>query len=110
MPRPTGSVPAPSANRSSSNQFFSTPYFRTQRMKTKTIAALSILLCAATVGLAQQPTPLLTKSADQLIAVLKSDANRKEKADACRELAVLADERAVPVLAGLLADDEMSHM
>ncbi|MBI3877107.1 MAG: HEAT repeat domain-containing protein, partial [Verrucomicrobia bacterium] len=42
--------------------------------------------------------------------MLKSDASRKEKADACRELAVIGTSKAVPVLAGLLADEELSHM
>jgi HEAT repeat protein len=56
------------------------------------------------------PTPLVTKSADQLIAVLRSEASRKEKADACRELAVVGGPSAVPVLAGLLSDEQMSHM
>jgi HEAT repeat protein len=56
------------------------------------------------------PTPLVTKSADQLIAVLRTDAGRKEKADACRELAVVGGSSAVPVLASLLNDEQLSHM
>ena len=47
---------------------------------------------------------------DQLIAVLKSDAPRKEKADACRELGVLGTQEAVPALAALLPDEKLSHM
>jgi HEAT repeat protein len=74
----------------------------------------AVLLCVASGAFAQaskpEPTPLLTKTADQWIAVLKSDASRKEKADACRELAVIGNSKAVPVLAGLLADEELSHM
>ncbi len=46
----------------------------------------------------------------KLISVLKSDAALKEKADACRELARLGTARAVPVLAPLLSDEELSHM
>lgn len=46
----------------------------------------------------------------ELIAVLKSDAARKEKADACRELAIVGTKAAVPALAALLADEEMNHM
>jgi len=49
-------------------------------------------------------------SESQLIAVLKSDAPQKEKADACRELAVIGTEEAVPALAALLADETLSHM
>ena len=46
---------------------------------------------------------------DRLIAILKSDAPLKEKADACRELTRLATGQAVPVLASLLADEQLSH-
>jgi len=46
----------------------------------------------------------------KLLAVLKSDAARKEKADACRELARIASADAVPVLAGMLADEQLTHM
>ena len=42
--------------------------------------------------------------------MLKSDGDRKAKADACRELAVIGGKDAVPVLAGLLADEKMNHM
>jgi len=46
----------------------------------------------------------------QLIAVLKSDAPQKDKADACRELAHLGTRNAVPVLAAMLGDEKLSHM
>ncbi|MGA2064373.1 MAG: HEAT repeat domain-containing protein [Thermoguttaceae bacterium] len=46
----------------------------------------------------------------QLIAVLKSHATRKEKADACRELARVGTKQAVPALAALLGDEKLSHM
>jgi HEAT repeat protein len=59
---------------------------------------------------AQEPTPLVTRNQAQLLAVLKSDASRKEKADACRELAVIGGPEAVPVLVGLLANPELNHM
>ena len=44
------------------------------------------------------------------IAVLKSDAPQKEKADACRELARIGTKEAVAPLAALLADEKLSHM
>ena len=47
---------------------------------------------------------------EKLIAVLKSDAPHKEKADACRSLAVIGTKACVPALAGLLADEHLSHM
>ena len=47
---------------------------------------------------------------DQLIAVLKSDATLKAKADACRELARVGTKQAIPALAALLGDEKLSHM
>jgi HEAT repeat protein len=46
----------------------------------------------------------------KLIAVLKSDASRKAKADACRELARVGSQESVAPLAALLCDEELSHM
>lgn len=46
----------------------------------------------------------------ELIAVLKSDGSRKAKADACRELARVGTKESVATLAGLLPDEELSHM
>jgi HEAT repeat protein len=60
--------------------------------------ACLLLACAA---FAQQ---------DQLILILKSDAPTMEKADACRELARVGTRQAVPVLASLLTDANLSHM
>lgn len=45
---------------------------------------------------------------DKLIAILRSDAPLKEKADACQELARIGTRQAVPVLAALLADEALS--
>jgi len=47
---------------------------------------------------------------EKLLAILKSNAPPEEKSDACRELARLGTRAAVPVLAPLLADDELSDM
>jgi HEAT repeat protein len=49
-------------------------------------------------------------SEDKLIAVLKSDASHKEKADACRQLAIIGTKKAVAPLAALLGDEKLSHM
>ena len=46
----------------------------------------------------------------KLIAVLKSDASQKAKADACRELARVGTKDAVAPLAALLGDEKLSHM
>ena len=69
------------------------------------------LLAAAASELSGQTVPSGGKEqVDKLIAVLKSDASHKEKADACRALAVVGTREAVPVLAALLADEKLSHM
>ncbi|MBM3880464.1 MAG: hypothetical protein FJ387_12240 [Verrucomicrobia bacterium] len=75
-----------------------------------TVVALALLAAASLPSLAQDPTPLLTRSQDQLIAVLKSDASQKDKSDACRELAVIGTQAAVPALAALLPDPQYHHM
>lgn len=74
------------------------------------LSRVALGLFAGLTVLAQGPTPLLTQPQDQLLATLKSDAPRKAKADACRELAVIGGPEAVPVLAGLLANEELNHM
>jgi len=48
---------------------------------------------------------------ETLINTLKSsEASLKDKVDACRQLARIGTEKAVPVLAGLLGEDKLSHM
>lgn len=49
-------------------------------------------------------------SEGKLIAVLKSDATHKEKADACRQLSIIGTKDAVAPLATLLGDEKLSHM
>ena len=67
------------------------------------------LLAAISVPLfAQQPPPAEGNEA-QLIAVLQSDARPFDKAKACQQLAVIGTKKAVPALAGLLADESLSH-
>jgi HEAT repeat protein len=46
----------------------------------------------------------------KLIAVITSGAPLKEKADACRELAMVGTKESVAPLAGLLADEKLSHL
>lgn len=82
-----------------------------ETMKSKFSLFALAFTVAVSAALAQEPTPLVTQGQDQLIAVLKSsDASRKAKADACRELAVIGGREAVPVLVGLLSNPEMNHM
>jgi HEAT repeat protein len=70
---------------------------------------LSAFAMASIPASAQKATSDKDKEA-KLIAVLKSDANRKAKADACRELARVGTHEAVAPLAALLGDEELSHM
>jgi HEAT repeat protein len=57
-------------------------------------------------------TTFLFKPEDEakLIEVLKSDASRKEKSDACRELSRFSSPDSIAVLSELMADAEMAHM
>jgi HEAT repeat protein len=68
------------------------------------------LLAGAARSLAQTVPPNTPEQQQALAAVLKSDAGLKEKVDACRGLAVIGTKDAVPVLAGLLGDKQLSHM
>jgi HEAT repeat protein len=58
----------------------------------------------------QKPQGSAKDEEAKLIAVLKSDAPRKAKADACRELARIGSHEAVAPLAALLCNEELSHM
>ena len=71
------------------------------------ITVLLVLAAASPAGGAQLST---RDQVQKLIAVLKSDAPQKEKADACRELARIGTKDAVAPLAALLPDEKLSHM
>ena len=81
-------------------------------MKPNLIPTLIAVLClAATNGaFGQTAQPPVKEQEPALIAVLKSEASQKEKADACRLLAQIGTKDAVPALAALLADEKLSHM
>jgi HEAT repeat protein len=70
----------------------------------------ALLLGAFVSALADEQTRAGKDEQGKLIAVLKSDAPLKEKADACRELALVGDKDAVPPLAALLGDEKLSHL
>jgi HEAT repeat protein len=69
---------------------------------TVTLAASAL----ATIATSASPDPQKTR---QLIAVVQSDAPLFERARACQQLTIFGTREAVPVLAGLLADDMLSH-
>lgn len=81
----------------------------------KSVTGSMFLACAAAIGclVAARPSPAQQAGAvdpASLIAVLQSaDASLHDKALACKQLAVVGDESAVPVLAALLGDENLSH-
>ena len=72
------------------------------------VAALTAVLVLPFTAFAQQPLPA-EGDESQLLAVLKSDAELFEKAKACQRLAIIGTSKSVPVLAELLADNNLSH-
>jgi len=72
--------------------------------------ALAIVMCLSAASELFAQNASSKARADKLIAVLKSNAPQKDKADACRNLATIGDPRAIPVLTGMLADEKLSHM
>jgi HEAT repeat protein len=62
-----------------------------------------------TTSAKEKPQASPTEEA-RLIAVVKSDAPRKAKADACRELARIGTRASIGPLASLLCDEQLSHM
>jgi len=75
------------------------------------LTVLCVLVAAATPrSYGQKPQTSPKDEEAKLIAVLKSDAPRKAKADACRELARVGTRESVAPLAALLCNEELSHM
>jgi HEAT repeat protein len=70
------------------------------------VAAMAMAIAGPSRG---QDVPSKATTA-QLIATLQSDASQKEKADACRQLALAGTKDAVPALASLLSDEKLAHM
>ncbi len=67
----------------------------------KILPMLTMTVCLVLGAAAEKSDPL---------AVLKSDAPYKDKADACRQLARTGGRDAIPVLAPMLLDAKMSHI
>lgn len=78
--------------------------------KINLVLLIVFLLAGAAQSFAQTVPPATPEQVSKLIAVLKSDAEHKEKADACRQLAVIGNKDAVAPLAALLGDEKLSHM
>jgi HEAT repeat protein len=72
------------------------------------VLTVALLLACAVPILAQTVAPKSDEA--KLIAVLQSaDASRKDKADACRLLAIIGGKDSIAPLAALLGDEELSH-
>jgi HEAT repeat protein len=72
------------------------------------LAVVGLLAAMPAALLAQQPPPAEGDEA-AMIATLESDAPLFDKAKACQQLAVIGTKKAVPVLAKLLPDEQLSH-
>lgn len=79
-------------------------------LKSKLALVISLLFIGDVQSFGQDATSSAKEQVDKLIAVIKSDAPQKEKADACRELARVGTKDAVAPLAALLTDEKLSHM
>jgi HEAT repeat protein len=73
------------------------------------ILIIALLGAGAVRSLAQ--TVAARKDEPKLIAVIENpNASRKEKVDACRQLAIIGTRNAIAPLASLLGNEELSHM
>ena len=79
-------------------------------MYNRLILSFSFVLISSLIVRADPPAPAATPSQAALLEVLKSNASLEQKAIACRQLAWVGNRDAVPVLAGLLTDEKLSHM
>jgi HEAT repeat protein len=76
----------------------------------KSLMVFMMLAVAAGLAASAQQGSAGAEQEAKLIAVLRSDAPRKAKADACRELGRIGTRAAVSPLAALLDNEELSHM
>lgn len=74
------------------------------------VLAAAVLFTGATFTWSQANPASVKEQEAKLIALLKSEATQKEKADACRQLAQIGTRDAVAPLAALLSDEKLSHM
>ncbi len=78
-------------------------------LKQSLILIAAVLSCPCAISRAQSAKEILDRSPAELVAVLKNPAAANfEKAKACQRLAVVGTLEAVPVLASLLANDELN--
>ncbi|MGD0782344.1 MAG: HEAT repeat domain-containing protein [Candidatus Aminicenantales bacterium] len=75
----------------------------------KTLSLIAGLAAAVLFGSPQSPSRSQAADEPGLLAILRSKASLQEKDAACAALKRLGTARSVPVLAGLLADPDLSH-
>jgi HEAT repeat protein len=74
------------------------------------LGLVGLLLAGGAPTFGQDARPAANSRETKLIAVLKSDAPLKNKADACRELARIGTKDSVAPLTALLGDEKIAHM
>ena len=80
------------------------------KSKIKYMLIIALLLACGVQTFGQTVVPATKQEVDKLVAVLKSNAEIKEKMDACRLLSIVGTKDAVAPLAALLGDEQLSHM
>jgi HEAT repeat protein len=72
------------------------------------IRCFILIIMTASAWSLDQEGPLAKYKESDLISVLRSDAPKGEKAITCKRLAIFGTEKSVPVIALLLADEELA--
>ena len=80
------------------------------KSKIKYMLIIALLLACGVQTFGQTVVPATKLEVDKLVAVLKSNAEIKEKMDACRLLSIVGTKDAIAPLAALLGDEQLSHM
>jgi HEAT repeat protein len=76
----------------------------------KYMLIIALLFGCGVQTFGQTVVPATKQEVDKLVAVIKSNAQLKEKMDACRLLSIVGTKDAIAPLAGLLGDEQLSHM
>ncbi|MHC4532787.1 MAG: HEAT repeat domain-containing protein [Planctomycetota bacterium] len=80
------------------------------KSKIKYMLIIALLLGCGVQTFGQTVVPATKEQVDKLVAVLKSNAQLKEKMDACRLLSIVGTKDAIAPLVALLGDEQLSHM
>src|SRR6185436_15843448 len=91
-----------------SSQSVTKPKFMNTLPSRNILASLTAFLAIALATIPANAQTTSIKNERELIALLRSDAPKGEKAIACKNLSVYGSKEAVPDLAKLLADDQLA--